>query len=123
MRFDLGFFDSLFGKRERLDVPMPDGSMKTVMVTKAWLKHQMAEEKMLPAYPGQVHLHVCGTLGERVSSIVIGEMVSQADYDQYHDPETGGLYMIEYFEKGEKLLRLVSKPMWLKAKAKLDSLG
>jgi len=123
MRFDLGLFDSLFGKRERLDLPLADGSMKTVMVTKAWLEKQVRDEKIVPTEPGQVPLCVCGVDGSRVSSIVIGEAVSQADYEKFHDPDTGGIFMIEYHEKGEKLLRLVTKATWLRAKETLDKIG
>ncbi len=124
MKFNTGFFDSLFGKKTLLEVPQDDGTTQKITVTVAWLKKMESEGKLSMSEKSStsVPFYVIGPDGYETQNMKIGEDIPEEQYKKLRDPENGALYGLTIYEKGEPKTTVIPKEVWEQAKAQFGEI-
>jgi hypothetical protein len=108
MKTHVGILDKLFGVRVTLNLPQPDGKFKQVQVTKKWFDKMQHEQKVRPISKPVVAVHIFGSAGDFVQHWVVGEQVTEEQYQKFLDRETGDLYAVQ---SGQDVC-LVRRDLW-----------
>lgn len=133
MRTSMGFWDAVFGKRGALELPLPDGTTKTVKVTEKWLAEMQRQGKITPVNAPVVIVHTITKLaGDREDESlfsegseqwIVGRDIQKHEYDKVKDEETGDLYAFVMPEDGGSRICCVDKKMWMLTKANRETVA
>lgn len=121
MRFNTGFFDSLFGEKVTLEIPGDDGRIIKRTVTKKWLEQMQRQGKMSPVSQPVVRAHVLSPSGYSVQNWVIGDDIPADTCERFRDSITGDIYVMSFFEAGTERTQVITKPLWEEARKMLDA--
>ena len=126
-KLSAGWWDSMFGELTELEFPQPDGTLKSIPVTKKWLENALRDGQLRPAPDKVVTAHVlakeiCRLTGsprvvEFQQAWQIGEHISLADYQRARDP-SGDLYVLKAVTDQGTKIKCVPKDSWLKSEWK-----
>jgi len=142
MKTYVDFWDKLFGKRVSFDLPMPDGSVKKMRVTMKWLEKIQKQRLMKDVTSEMVKVNILDPTGgisqenyedptqfieslleqkeiQRVEYWRIGDRVTQEQYDNFLDSETGELYAITTYEDGKPRTFITQRSMWEQAREEM----
>lgn len=127
MQTSIGFFDALFGKRTSLELPMPDGTTKTVQVTEKWLREMERQGKLKPVGGNAITVHTIITkAGHRDDKTlfsqgteywIVGQDIQPEEYERFKDEE-GDIYAFVLPGDGGSRIVCVDKRMWMQSKKK-----
>ena len=116
MRFDVGWFDRLFGKKLELEVPTTDGRTVRRKVTGKWLDKMEAEGKIRKLASPVVSAHVLDPVrGYYVAQWTVGQDIAEDAVDGFIDPDTNSVYVLSFFQAGRLQMRVVQKELWEQA--------
>jgi hypothetical protein len=123
MKFNTGLLDTLFGAKTTIEIRLDDGTLRSVRVSKAWLRRMEAEGKvtMTKTPEHSVHLHIVGPDGLEHGQLVVGKDIPEDQYKKLVDPETGALYALKVYENGVPCTTIISREMWENAKRAMNS--
>ncbi len=94
MRFSVGLWDALFGKKVTCELPAPDGQIVKRQVTKKWLdKMQQAGEVKQIDEP-LIRVHMLHPSGNTVEYWTVGKDIDQETVDNFRDAESGDIYAL-----------------------------
>lgn len=113
MKFSVGIFDDLFGKKVELEIPDKDGNIIKRTVTKKWLEKMQATGKIkINNDVVRVHMSDPMRADPYIVEWAVGKDVSQEAVDRYRDKETGDLYVLIAYVEGERKTMIVTKEYW-----------
>ena len=121
MKLSVNFFDALFGEKVIVEVPGPNGQILKKKVTKKWLEKMWSEGKFKRIEEPIVRVHMLSPFGCTVQNWIIGKDIDQATVDQFRDIESGDLYAMTHFEKGESRVSVLKKQIWEDTRQFVDS--
>lgn len=58
MRTSVGLWDSLFGKKISIDIPLPDGTVRKVQATEKWFQEMQRQGKITPLPGSTVKVNI-----------------------------------------------------------------
>lgn len=123
MKFSIGFWDTLFGKKIVMEIPGPNGKIIKRKVSKKWLEKMKEEGQVKEIKDKMIRVHMINPVsGTSVGYWTIGEDVDEETVNKFCDPETGDLYALTSFEKGEPKISVLKKDFWEKSKKLMDSI-
>lgn len=145
MRTSFGLWDTIFGKKLTVEIPMPDGRTKRVSVTERWVAEMQQGGLVKPVGGQKVKVHVLdpanGLLADlyglspgeaselglpqgdgpyRVEHWVIGKEISAEQYDHLRDPTNGELYALMAMNDGKRRPYCLARERWLEAKRAIE---
>jgi hypothetical protein len=144
MKTSMGPWDALFGERITLDLPLPDGTTKRVVVTKKWWEEMVKQGKIKDVTPSIVKVNILGS-GLRVPAgstnpveIVnaleaedplvqiehwqVGVQVSNEQYAEFLDHASKELYAIRKHDVGQIRTLLVQRSLWEQTRQVMENL-
>jgi hypothetical protein len=119
-QFAVGFLDSLFGEKLRIDLPGPNGAVRERTVTKKWFKKMQREQKIREVTEPVARAHVLSPAGYRIQHWVIGREIDRQQWERFRDADTGDLYVLLSFEAGEPRQHVLARQLWEEAKIQMD---
>jgi len=147
MKTSVGFWDAMFGEKIEFDLPRPDGTTQTVIVTRRWLEEMTRQGKIQDVTTSMVKVNVLGAntknlnecadmddlmdalSAEAAASLVqvwdwqIGVQVSKEEYDEFVDPDSKELYALKKVEGSEVRTILVQRGLWEGGRQLMEGLG
>jgi hypothetical protein len=127
MSFRVGFWDMLFGKRIEMEVPLPDGTIKKVLVTEKWFQEQKRAGRITPVDGIVVRLHILdSTIDDiekfmmemevpqdkyRLELLKVGKDISVEQFEKAKQAD-GDLYGFARYENNAKVVTFVTKQQW-----------
>jgi hypothetical protein len=60
--------------------------------------------------------HILDPMGNRTEEWIVGEHIEQKTYDRLKDA-TGDLYVVAFYEKGERVVNVCDRETWQRFKA------
>ena len=115
----VGLLDKLFGKKVRIDLSEPAPRGRAVWVTERWLEAQTKAGRIGPIDDGQVIVHVLSLDGESTVAWSLGQQVTRAEVARFADPESGHLYLMQFFNDGKLESWFTSRAQWEEARERL----
>jgi hypothetical protein len=141
MRFDMGLFDRLFGKKATVELPLPGGGVRRVRVSVRWLREMERQGKISPVSSKRaVKVHVLdpqaglgAALGlteadaaglgitvaadsYRTEEWVVGEHISAEQYSSFREERTGDLFVFIIYRDGKRSTHVVRPEVWKAAR-------
>jgi hypothetical protein len=132
MKTAVGFWDSLFGERITVELPLPDGTIRSVRVTKKWLQDLEGRKLARNVTATTVRVNILDPLGRlhsndasdvRIEYHVIGKTISEEQYAQFVDSETKELYAIVSYEDGKPPRFFLERALWEKGRRDMENAG
>jgi len=144
MRTSIGLWDSFFGRKITIELPMADGTVKRIRVTERWLAEMKRQGMMKPVESQKVTVHIldaAGGLAEelglsrgeaseyglpdapsvyRVEEWTVGRDISPDQYAKLKDAQTGELFALISLKDGERRPFCLPRNQWLAAKNAMD---
>ena len=123
----------LFGGKVKMEIPLPNGGIKKLKVTKKWLKKMEIEgkikqisEKVKVNILDPIGLPTTGGQKEFINSFffepqnevwhieywTLGTEISQEQYQNFIDSKTKELYAIRVYDNDKIRTRLISRSLW-----------
>lgn len=118
MKFSLGLWDSLFGKRVKLEIPTEDGEVIKRDVSEKWLRKMEEEKKFSRLIKTNILDPIKGVYVEYWS---IGKEIDENTYNQFKDENSNEIYILNVYEEGKLNTFLLKKEMWEDTKIKMES--
>jgi len=120
MRFDVGLFDRLFGRKVEIDLSTPEGRPVKRRVTKRWFAKMEEEGKVSQVEKPVVRAHILDPgRGYYVENWIVGEHVPKDTAERFLDPATACLYVLRVWREGEPEVNVVQKVLWDRARAEM----
>ena len=113
MRFDVGLWDMLFGKKMVAELPGPGGSddARRLRVSVKWFERMRREGKIAGA-ENAVFVYVTDPKGDYSTTLTVGKELNQEQVDALMDPATQALYAVTADSEGKPRTVFVPKKMW-----------
>lgn len=123
MKFSVGLFDELFGKRMELEVPTKDGRVVKRSVTRKWFEKMRADGKMSRIDKPVIRVHMLDVAqGYYVATWVVGRDVAEETVKKFRHTPTDALYAMTSFKDGKPETHVMLKELWYETKVRLDAL-
>lgn len=114
LKFSVGIIDAIFGGKIPLEMKGSDGNIIKRTVTKRWLDKQVKLGKMSIVDKPIVRVHLLEPMNLQpvIEYWKVGTDISQEIVNQFKDKETGAIYAITHYDKGEPRTRVITKDIW-----------
>jgi hypothetical protein len=133
MKTSVGFWDALFGKKAKMELPLPNGEIKKITVTMKWLEKMKHEGKMKEISTRTVKVNILDPMAGvsindledgifnnpgnpqndiRIEFWTIGDRIPEEQYQKFLDSETKELYAITSYDDGKPSTFLVQRSLW-----------
>jgi len=110
MKFSLGILDAIFGKKVIIEVPISDGTRANVRVTQKWMEKMKQEGRITE--PPSVNVRMMNFTAIEDLTWIIGQDITQEDFEKFRDPFTGKIHTMLHYENGEPITSLMPKDFW-----------
>lgn len=114
MKFSVGIFDYLFGRKITLEVPDNKGNIIKQKVTKKWMDKMVASGNISIEKNEMVRVHILDPLVMHpvIESWQVGLDIDQHSIDEYKDKQSGDIYVLISYNGGVPTKMIVKKEMW-----------
>src|SRR5437867_43725 len=101
MKFNTGIFDAMFGEKMTIQIQQDNGTMKDVVVTKAWWEKMQKEGifKVVKLGSQSVTAHILDPqTGYTQETWIAGTHIKLEDMEKWS--ENGNVFVLGYYDKG-----------------------